>query len=293
MAKRISILELLDTDSGRTAEVARFDENIEAPFFRGKTELLYNTGGIIHRLRPASGGDWEHFTPGDPLTTDTLDTGFCNHCNNDHVLSPDGTMLAVSHHAAPDHQSRIYVVDLTGETPPRLVTPEAPSYLHGWSPDGLTLAYCACRNGDYDVYTIPAAGGTETRLTDTPGLDDGPEYTPDGRYIWFNSVRGGNMDCWRMDADGKNPRQITGNGRHNWFPHISPDGRSAAYISYDPAEVDPGDHPADKHVEIRCIGTEGTGDRVVTAFLGGQGSLNVNSWLNSRTLAYIRYEITE
>ena len=96
-----------------------------------------------------------------------------------------------------------------------------------------------------------------------------------------------------MDVDGQNPRRITDNGRHNWFPHISPDGTTAAYISYDPDEVARDDHPADKHVEIRCIRTDGTGDRTVTAFLGGQGSLNVNSWLNSRTLAYIRYEITE
>ena len=152
MSKRISILELLDTVSGSTQEVARFSENIEAPFFRGKTDLLYNTGGSIYRIRPASGVDWEHLTVGDALVTGVLDTGFCRRCNNDHVLSPDGSMLAVSHHGEPDFQSRIYVVDLTGEKPPRLVTPDAPSYLHGWSPDGLTLAYCACRNGEYAMY---------------------------------------------------------------------------------------------------------------------------------------------
>lgn len=54
----------------------------------------------------------------------------------------------------------------------------APSYLHGWSPDGKELAYCAERNGNYDVYTIPAEGGEETRLTTAEGLDDGPEYSP-------------------------------------------------------------------------------------------------------------------
>ena len=49
------------------------------------------------------------------------------------------------------------------------------------SPDGKTLAYCAEREGEYDVYTIPVTGGTETRLTTAKGLDDGPDYSPDGR----------------------------------------------------------------------------------------------------------------
>ena len=45
---------------------------------------------------------------------------------------------------------------------------------------GRTLAYCAERNGEFDIYTIPVEGGEETRLTHTPGLNDGPEYSPDG-----------------------------------------------------------------------------------------------------------------
>ncbi|MBQ8642015.1 MAG: TolB family protein [Clostridia bacterium] len=293
MTKRISILELLDIYTGETREAARFEENIEAPFFRGQTELLCNTGGRILRIRLSENKSWADYTPGESVVTDVLDTGFCTCCNNDHVLSPDGMALAVSHHGEEDRQSRIYIVDLTGQKTPRLVTPNAPSYLHGWSPDGKTLAYCACRNGEYDVYTIPADGGEEARLTDTVGLDDGPEYSPDGKYIWFNSVRAGNMDCWRMDADGGNPVRITDNGRHNWFPHISPDGGVIACISYDPREVEPGDHPPDKQVEIRRISPDGREDTAVIRFFGGQGSLNVNSFLDSRTLAFVRYEITE
>ena len=96
-----------------------------------------------------------------------------------------------------------------------------------------------------------------------------------------------------MDADGGNQIRITDNGRHNWFPHVAPDGGTVAYISYDPCEAAPDDHPADRHVEIRCMRPDGTEDRSVTAFLGGQGSLNVNSWLNSRILAFVRYEIPE
>ena len=85
---------------------------------------------------------------------------------------------------------------------PTLVTPTGPSYWHGWSPDGQTLAYCAERGGEFDIYTIPVEGGTETRLTTAKGLDDGPEYSPDGKWIYFNSVRTGTMQIWRMRPDG-------------------------------------------------------------------------------------------
>ena len=61
------------------------------------------------------------------------------------------------------------------------MTEKGPSYLHGWSPDGKRLAYCAERGGQYDIYSISVNGGPETQLTDLPGLDDGPEYSPDGR----------------------------------------------------------------------------------------------------------------
>ena len=279
--KRISILEMLDIGTGETEELARFDGNAEAPFFFGGA-LCWNAGGRIYRM------------DGKTKTVTEVPTGFCLHCNNDHVPSPLGRYLAVSDNGAPDHGSRIYIVDTEGKEEPRLVTPQAPSYLHGWSPDGKTLAFCASRNGEFDVYTIPAAGGEETRLTDAPGLDDGPEYSPDGKYLYFNSVRFGPMECCRMDADGGNQIRLTDNGRYNWFPHVSPDGSVIAYISYDPAETEPGNHPADRHVEIRRMLPDGTDDRAVIRFFGGQGSLNVNSWMpDSVHLAFFRYEITE
>src|SRR5918911_4440053 len=128
-------------------------------------------------------------------------------------------MLAISSHSADDHQSRLYTVPVQGGTP-KLVTDKGPSYLHGWSPDGKFLVYCAERNGDYDVFRISVDGGEETQLTTAIGLDDGPEYTPDGAYIYFNSVRSGRMQIWRMRPDGSEQRQITDDGFNNWFPHV-------------------------------------------------------------------------
>jgi Tol biopolymer transport system component len=90
---------------------------------------------------------------------------------------------------------------------PKLITKNSPSYWHGWSPNGKTLA-CAERNGNFDIYTIPVDGG-EKRLTISDGLDDGPDYSSDGKYIYFNSYRTGHMQIWRMQSDGTNQEQLT------------------------------------------------------------------------------------
>src|SRR5262245_54519385 len=154
---------------------------IEAPnWLRDGRTLLYNGGGRPYRI-PAAGG-----------TPQALDTGFATRCNNDHGVSPDGTLLAISDQSQGRRQSLIYTVPVGGGTP-RLVTPAGPSYWHGWSPDGKTLVYCGARGGEFDVYRIPVEGGQETRLTTAKGLDDGPEYAPDGHYIYFNSDRTGRM----------------------------------------------------------------------------------------------------
>ena len=101
------------------------------------------------------------------------------------------------------------------------MTPNSPSFLHGWSPDGTEMAYCAFRDIDgrqeVDVYTIPVNGGVEKRLT-KGGFNDGPEYSPDGKYIWYNAANSGLMQVWRMERDGGEQTQITENRRNNWFP---------------------------------------------------------------------------
>ncbi len=282
MMKTTSILSIFDITTRKETELARFDGIIEAPFFETQSVLMYNAGGLIYRFDLAS------------KQSSLVDTGYCNHCNNDHVLSPDGSFIAVSHNTEEDHWSRVYIIDLVNGDPPRLVTPIAPSYLHGVSPDGKELAYCASRNGDYDVYVLPTDGGVEKRLTDAPGLDDGPEYSMDGKYIYFNSVRDGNMNAYRMDRDGENVERLTHNEKNNWFPHVSPDCEKMTYICYDPAEVAAGDHPANKNVEIRMSTPDGKNEETLLKFFGGQGSFNVNSWApDSNTFAFIRYEVRE
>ena len=277
-----SILETIDVESGERSVLAEFDYLIEAPnWTRDGKHLVYNSLGHLYTFDIATG------------ESVAIESGYAIQCNNDHVLSPDDSFVAVSHHTFEDSQSRIYIFPFKGGNPV-LITPMAPSYLHGWSPDGHRLAYCAERNGEYDIYTIPVVGGLETQLTNTAGLNDGPEYSPDGKHIWFNSVRTGLMQVWRMNADGSKQVQMTFDESNSWFPHVSPDGQSVVYITYRKGDVAPGDHPANKQVEIRLMPSSGGNFRTVAQLFGGQGTLNVNSWSpDSKRLAFVSYKLKE
>ncbi|RPJ03386.1 MAG: biopolymer transporter TolR, partial [Candidatus Aminicenantes bacterium] len=228
--------------------------------------LIYNVDGRIDRLELATG------------EASTLDTGFAKANNNDHVLSFDGKRLGISHHSAEDEdESVVYVLPAKGGVPKR-VTPKAPSYLHGWSPDGRGLVYTGGRDGNTDIYRIPVEGGEEVRLTDAPGLDDGPEYSPDGRFIYFNSARTGDMRIWRMAPDGSGQEPFTSGELHDWFPHVSPDGKRIVFLSFG-KDVAADDHPFYKHVFIRMMPVDGSAEPKVIAYVyGGQGTINVPSW---------------
>lgn len=276
-----SILEVYDIETGERKVLAEFDFVIEAPNWSADgTYLTYNSQGRIYRYDLASG------------VSEQVKTGHVVNCNNDHVLAPDGSGIAVSHNVQEDGQSRIYVVSFEeADKEPQLVTPLAPSYLHGWSPDGSTLAYCAERHGEYDIYTIPVAGGVEKRLTDAPGLNDGPEYDSTGEYIWFNSVRTGRMQAWRMKADGSEQTQMTFDEEWNtWFPHISPNGEKVVMLAYHKDDVEPGDHVPNKNVELRLMSAQGGEVQTIVRLFGGQGTINVNSWApDSKRFAFVSY----
>ncbi len=272
-----STLEIVNVETGERRVVRRAREHFEAPNWTpdGAT-LIYNSGGRLYTIAVEGGAP------------SLLDTGTATRCNNDHVLSPDGSQIALSH--SPEGQpSLIYVMPITGGEP-RLVTPQGPSYLHGWSPDGKTLAYCAERNGEYDVYTIPVEGGPERRLTRAPGLDDGPDYAPDGQTIYFNSVRTGRMALWRMNTDGTGQEQMTHEAAYgDWFPHPSPDGQWLVFLSYDAAVEG---HPPNQNVLLRLMPAAGGEPRVLATLFGGQGTINVPSWSpDSKEVAFVSYRL--
>jgi len=272
-----STLETIAIGSKDRRVVHHARAHFEAPNWSpdGKT-LLFNQSGRMYQM-PVRGGEPQ-----------LIDTGFATRCNNDHGLSPDGTQLVISDQSQEQHKSLIYILPITGGAP-RRITQLAPSYWHGWSPDGKTLAYCGERNGEYDVYTIPTQGGEERRLTTSTGLDDGPDYSPDGQTIYFNSVRTGTMQIWRMKADGSDQQQVTSDEYNNWFPHPSPDGKWIGFLSY---EKNVTGHPANKDVMLRMMPAAGGDIQVLAKLFGGQGTMNVPSWSpDSRNIAFVSYRL--
>ena len=209
-------------------------------------------------------------------------------CNNDHGFSPDNKQIVISDQSEYDNKSRIYTLPIDGGIP-KLVTDKGPSYWHGWSPDGKTLAYCAERNGQYDIYSISVEGGNETQLTHAEGLDDGPDYSPCGKFIYFNSVRSGRMQIWRMNTDGSEQTQLTDDEYNDWFPHPSPDGKWIVFVSYENGIEG---HPANKNVLLRMMPSECGEVQVLTKLFGGQGTMNVPSWSpDGRNVAFVSYRI--
>jgi tricorn protease-like protein len=274
-----SLLEILEVHSGKLKVIHSSPQPFEAPnWTKDGSALIYNISG-----RAEGWGSLCRFELATRQTS-LIDTGSATKNNNDHVLSFDGTMLGISDQSS--GQSAVFTVAVQGGTPKR-ITPLAPSYLHGWSPDGKFLVYAGRRNEKFDVYKIPSEGGAEIRLTDAEGVNDGPEFTPDGKFIYFNSSRGGKMQLWRMKPDGGEQEQVTNDEYNNWFPHISPDGKWIAFISFS-KDIDPKDHPYYKQVYVRLMPIEGGAPKVIAYVYGGQGTINVPSWSpDSRRLAFV------
>jgi TolB protein len=280
-----STLETVAINSTDRTAIYTAPGRFEAPnWSRDGAYFLFNRNGHLEKL-PVAGGNPE-----------VINTGAQNRLNNDHGISPDGTQLAISDNSQetkspdgkPAHDSLVYVVPITGGTP-RQITKSAPSYWHGWSPDGKTLAFVGQRNGDFDIYTIPVIGGDETRLTTAKGLDDGPEYSPDGQYVYFNSERTGHMQIWCMKADGSDQQQVFSDDYNNWFPHISPDGKWMVFLTY---ERDVTGHPENKNVMLRLMSLEDKKITELAKLFGGQGTINVPSWSpDSKSLAFVSYAL--
>ncbi len=276
-----SHLEVYSLESGNRSVLLSEESHFEAPnWSTDNAYLLINQDGLLYRVYLEDG------------RKELLYTGTAKNCNNDHGLSSDGKLLALSNNDPETREtpggSRIYTLPASGGTP-TLVTPVSPSYWHGWSPDSQWLVYTAERNGEFDIYRIPATGGQEEQLTDFPGLQDGPEYSPDGNFIYYNSAHTGSMELWRMSPDGKNHTQLTRDQYSNWFPHPSPDGQYLVFLSYleDQGEV----HPPMKAVAIRLMNIRDNSIKTLFTLTGGQGTINVPSWSpDSKHFAFVSYE---
>lgn len=286
-ASRITIY---DVERQSATLVHQADTVWEAPnWSRDGQFLLANSDGKLYRI-PVAGAGAPQALALDPSLR----------CNNDHDFSPDGKLIAISASSPASRQSQVYVANADGSNV-RLIVSAAPAYFHGWSPDGKYLSFVANRDKkQYDLYRVPAAGGEEERLTSDPANDDGTDYAPDGKWIYFNSERGGGWNIWRIPADGAGPedrkaQRLTSDAPEDWFPHPSPDGKWVLFLSFPPGTQGHNDRGA--RIQLRMIPAPGdtvreVAPKVITEIIGGQGTINVNSWSpDSKRFAYVTYEV--
>ena len=286
-----SKITIYDVASRSTRLVYQADQVIEAPnWSRDGKFLLINTEAHLYRLPLQSSGEAK------PEQIDLGTGGYV--CNNDHDLSRDGNWLAFSASSPSSHQSQVYLSKSDGSGV-RLMTPSAPSYFHGWSPDGKWLAFVGQRDGGFHLYRVSTEGGAEQKLTSQGTYDDGPEYSPDGKWIYFNSNRSGSWHVWRMPADGAGPgdakaEQVTSDEWEDWFPHFSPDGKHLLVFSFPKGTTTHNDRM--DGVALRMMPAPGgrleaARPEILLRFFGGQGTINVNSWSpDSLQFAFVVYE---
>ena len=280
-----SKVAIFDLKSRKSTVVFEQDGIVEAPnWSRDGKFLLVNTGGSLFRLAPQAGSKLDKIALGDGSYR----------CNNDHDLSPDGRKIGFSASSPTSRQSQVYVANADGSGV-KLLTPTAPSYFHGWSPDGKWLAFVGQRNGKYEIYRVRVDGGPEERLTFAGAYDDGPEYTRDGKWIYFNSNRDGGWNIWRIPASGGGVKdakaeRITNDALEDWFPHFSPNAKSIVFLSF-PAGTE-GHNGRMPGMQLRLMKARGSSKiETLTTFSGGQGTINVNSWApDSKRFAYVIYE---
>jgi TolB protein len=272
-------LETMNVFDGKRKVIRESKGRFEAPNWMpdGK-RLLFNENGSIYTISVLGG------------ETTKINTGVANRNNNDHGISFDGKMLAISHHrdGLPGGGSTVYVLPVGGGEP-KMITDKTPSYWHGWAPNGKEVVYVAQRDGKvYDIYKININGGPEIQLTQNKGTHvDGPEYSPDGKWIYYNGNQSGSMQIWRMKPDGTAKEQLTFDEYNDWFPHLSPDGKWMVFISF-PPDIPVDSHPSFKRVMLRLMPVSGGAPKVIAYLYGGQGTINVPSWSpDSKSIAFV------
>lgn len=283
--RQVSQLTVIGRDGGHRKVLHETPVHIEAPNWSPDGAwLLFNSGGRMFKI-PSDGTG----------SVQEIDTDHALLANNDHVLSPDGRTIYFTVRGG-----HLYAVPWEGGTARRVSNAhpaEAPLryFVHGISPDGATLVHVGITGfptpSGWGIYTISAAGGPDVALLRSRVPVDGPEYSPDGRWIYYNGEdparAPGHAQIYRMRPDGSGIEQLTHDERVNWFPHLSPDGQWVAYLSYPAGTLG---HPPNLAVTLRVMQPDGRGAHDVVSLLGGQGTLNVNSWApDSERLAYVAY----
>lgn len=132
-----------------------------------------------------------------------------------------------------------------------------------WSPGNDELAYSSIVAPDYaQIYRRKLDGSAPVRISAQAMAQYNPDWSPRGdRIAWTSWPYTGRNDLWiaNLALPGNPATQLTNQPGASTFAAFQPNGQGLAYI-YERAA------PADTAWELRWIGVDGTGDRLVTTF---------------------------
>src|SRR3989337_187040 len=106
-----SHLEVMDVATGHRKILHSAPNSLQAPNWTSDNKYL-----IFNSLSPSDNLLFKYDLKSGEISK--LNTGFATQNNNDHVLSYDGKMLAISHHVGPKRTSTIYTLPITGSDTP-------------------------------------------------------------------------------------------------------------------------------------------------------------------------------
>lgn len=285
---QVARLLAIDVVTGARRIVAESRELVlEAPNWSPDGSfLVVNAGGLLYRVSSTGGG-----------TPTLIPTPGLDDHNNDHLISRDGRTIYTSSETS----GHLFAVPVEGGEP-RRISPDRRGvfgyFLQGESPDGTQLAFTGAERRDgrdfvSGLFVLTLADQSVVRLGDWSDDSVGCEWSPDGEWLFFSSellsTEPGHTQIFRMPATGGAPERLTHDDRVNWFPKVAPDGSRLVYLSFPPGTVG---HETDVDVILRSLALDGSEGLDVARFVGGQGTLNVNSWApDSRHVACVEYPL--
>jgi len=130
--------------------------------------------------------------------------------DHDPRISPDGSKIAfISDRAG---ECGLFVADLDGTNERSVAGFDINCFdlrTPRWSPDGVTIAFEAGVEGNWDIYTVSTLGGSVVQVTDDPSKEWSPGWSADGETIYFSSDRTGIKRIYAIPLSGGEAISIT------------------------------------------------------------------------------------
>lgn len=144
-------------------------------------------------------------------------------------LSPDGQRVAV---IIDGSTYDVWIYELKRNTLTQLTSGPGPADAPTWTPDAKRVAFCAKRNGRFNLYWQLAGGsGPEERLLAGRFWHFPSSFSPDGQVLAFAEYHPpSGWDIWVLPLE-REPQLFLRTPFHEGGAAFSPDGSWLAYIS--------------------------------------------------------------